>query len=331
MRAPGRGRRHRDDGIAAIGPAHRLALDGAIIGEVGHCHPPARRLNRGDDLLRHRPRVEARRAIRGDRLKRRREVVERDVIAGPFHASVGPEKHAGRRRMAGERFGRQGERIGDVVVDGETSASERDRRGDELGERELAGAVFAPGELEAGDRAGDADRKAGIARLERIGLAVGVEEHVLGRRRGRGLAVVDRDRLITISAMNQHEPAAADIAGARQGDGERKADRDCRIDGIAASLQDIEPDSRRLRLLSYNHAMSGDDRSRGGERGNDRRRVGADGLRSKAEEGEGGEAKRSQGYVVPAAAVIARSEATWRSRATASALEPLARFGSRSR
>ena len=174
----------------------------------------------------------------------------------------------------------------------------------ELGERELAGAVFAPGELEAGDRPRHADREAGKARLERIGLAVGVEEHVLGRRRGRGLAIVDRDRLIAISAMNQHEAAAADIAGARQGDGERKADRDRRIDGIAASLQDIEPDSRRLRLLSHDHAMPGDDRSRGGERGNDRRRVGADGLRSKAEEGEGGEAKRSQGFVVPAAAII---------------------------
>ena len=108
VRAPGRGRRHRDDGIAAIGSAHRLALDRAIVGEVGHRHPPARRLDRGDDLLRHRSAVEARRAIRGDRLKRRREIVERDVIAGPLHASVGPEKHAGRRRMAGERFGRQG-------------------------------------------------------------------------------------------------------------------------------------------------------------------------------------------------------------------------------
>ena len=49
--------------------------------------------------------------------------------------------------------------------------------------------------------------------------------------------------------MNEHEAAAADIAGARQGDGERKADRDRRIDGIAASLQDIQPYSRRLRLL----------------------------------------------------------------------------------
>ena len=163
VRAPGRGRRHRDDGIAAIGSAHRLALDRAIFGEVGHCHPPARRLDRGDDLLRHRSAVEARRAIRGDRLKRRREVVERDVIAGPFHASVGPEKHAGRRRMAGERFGRQGERISDVVVDGETLVSERDRRSDELGERELAGAVFAPGELKAGDRPRHADREAGKA------------------------------------------------------------------------------------------------------------------------------------------------------------------------
>ena len=270
MRAAGRGRRHRDDVIAAIGSADRLALDGAIAGEVLHRHPPARRLHRGDDLLRHRPAVEAGRAFAGDGLERRGEVVERDVIAGLLHAAVGPEKDARRRRMAGERLGGEGQRVGDVVVDGEALTRERDRGRDQVGERELARAVFAPGELEAGDGPRHADREARIARLERIGLAVGVEEHVLGRRRGRGLAVVDRDRLIAIGAMDQHEAAAADIAGARQGDGERKADRDRRIDGVAAALQDVEPDPRRRRLLGHDHAMPGDDRTRGGERGDDR-------------------------------------------------------------
>ena len=89
MRAAGRGRRHRDDVIAAIGSADRLALDGAIVGKIGHRHPPARRLHRGDDLLRHRPLIEASRAATGDGLERRGEVVEGDVIAGLFHAAVG--------------------------------------------------------------------------------------------------------------------------------------------------------------------------------------------------------------------------------------------------
>ncbi len=134
--------------------------------------------------------------MRGDRLERRGEVVERDVVAGLLHAAVGPQIDARGRGMAGERPGGERQRIGDVVVDGEALTRERDRGRDQVGEGEFARAVFAPREFEAGDRSGHADREPGIARLERIGLAVGVEEHVLGRRRGRGLAIVDRDRLV---------------------------------------------------------------------------------------------------------------------------------------
>ena len=190
-------------------------------------------------------------------------------------------------RVAGERLRRQRQRIGDVVVDGEALPRERDRRRDQIGEGEFARAVFAPGEFEAGDGAGHADRQAGIARLERIGLAVGVEEHVLGRRRGRGLAVVDGDRLVEIGAMDQHEAAAAEVAGARQGDGEREADRDRRVDRVAAALQDVEPDARRRRLLGDDHAMPGHDRTRGGEGRDERRLIGEGGERGRGREERG--------------------------------------------
>ena len=96
--------------------------------------------------------------------------------------------------------------------------------------------------------------------------------------------------------MDQHEAAAADIAGARQGDGERKTDRDRRIDGVAAALQHVEPDPRRLGLLGHHHAMCGYYRTRGGERGDDRRRIGENGE-GETEEGKGGDWKRSQSVV----------------------------------
>ena len=82
MRSSGRGRRHRDDIVAPISPADRLALDGSIIGEVLDRHSPARRIDGINDLLRHRTGVETRSAVGGDRLERRGEIVERDMIAG---------------------------------------------------------------------------------------------------------------------------------------------------------------------------------------------------------------------------------------------------------
>ena len=42
--------------------------------------------------------------------------------------------------------------------------------------------------------AGHADRQRAVARFLRIGLAIGVEEHVARRRGRRGLAIIDRDR-----------------------------------------------------------------------------------------------------------------------------------------
>ena len=57
---------------------------------------------------------------------------------------------------------------------------------------------------------------------------------VVARR--RGLAIIDRDVLVTLGRMNHHEAAAADVAGARIGHRHREAGRDRRIDRIAATL-----------------------------------------------------------------------------------------------
>ena len=274
MDASGRGRRHRDDGVAAIGSAHRLALLGAIPGEIIHRHAPARRPHRVDDLLRHRPGVEARRALGGDRIQRRGEIAKRDVIADLGRAAVGFEKDARGRRVPGEHRGGDGERAGEIVVDGQALPRQRGGGRDQIGEGELARAVFAPGELKPRDRAGHADGEAGKARLEWIGLAVSVEKDVFGRPCGRRLAIVDRGRLIEIGAVDQHEAAAAKIAGARQGDREREADRNGRVDRVAAEPQHLDADARGPRLLAHHHPVLGDDRQRGGESGNDRRRIG---------------------------------------------------------
>ena len=124
---------------------------------------------------------------------------------------------------------------------------------------------------EAAHGAGHADREARIARFARIGLAALVEEHVVGRRGRRRLAIIDGDRLAALGEVHEHEAAAAEIARPRQGHGQGEADRHGRIDGVAAALEDLDADARRLRLLGGDHAVRGDDRQ-------EARRVRQDGL-----------------------------------------------------
>ena len=76
-----------------------------------------------------------------------------------------------------------------------------------------------------------------------------------------------------VGPADQHEAAAADIAAARVDHGQRIADRDRRIDGIAAGLQDAPPDLAGLVLRRDDHgtrasagsaadAMPGENRER---------------------------------------------------------------------
>ncbi len=66
--------------------------------------------------------------------------------------------------------------------------------------------------------------------------------------------------------MDQHETAAADIAGGRIGDGEREADRDRGVDRVAAFLQHGDADVRSNRLHRDHHAVPRAHRLAGAER-----------------------------------------------------------------
>ncbi len=124
----------------------------------------------------------------------------------------------------------------------------------------MTGAVFLQRQREARDGAGHADAERGIARFCVVGLAVGSEEDIARCRRRCGLAIIDRDVFIAAGAMNHHEAAAADIAGARIGDGECKTGGDCGIDGIPALAQDIGADLGGDLLLRHHEAVLGGDR-----------------------------------------------------------------------
>ncbi len=140
-----------------------------------------------------------------------------------------------------------GQRLRVVVGEIDAVARHRNRGRDQIGQREMAGAIFFLGQREAGDGARHADRKRGIARLLRIGIALRVEKALGVDRRRRGFAIIDRG-VAAVGAVDHHEAAAAEIAGARIAHRERKTDRDRGIHRIAALLQNVDADPRRARL-----------------------------------------------------------------------------------
>ena len=67
---------------------------------------------------------------------------------------------------------------------------------------------------------------------------------------------------LAAGAVDHHEAAAADIAGARIGHRQREADRDRGVDRVAALLQDVDADAGGERLLRHHHAVRGGDSRR---------------------------------------------------------------------
>ena len=201
-------------------------------------------LHLGDDEVGHAAPVEAVGAVVADDLEGAAEVRLAQHAAGDGGRAVGQE--------AGPRGGEQrqaralvGDRLAPVLVHHEAVAREADRRLDSRWRRE------ADPELpvcldQAGHRAGHACRQmSGDASLGR--LAVFIEVHVAAGARGGGLAVVESlDRAVAES--DDHEPAAAEVAGLRMNDGQGKADRDGRVHRVAPPAQDSRPTSLAMPL-----------------------------------------------------------------------------------
>ena len=108
----------------------------------------------------------------------------------------------------------------------------------------------------ARDRPGHADGKSRIARQLRVWIPLLVEEHLARGSRRRGLAIVDRRHAVGPCEPDQHEAAAAEVAGLRQRDRKRETHRHRRIHGISALPQYLDANARRMGLFARHHAVS---------------------------------------------------------------------------
>ena len=152
----------------------------------------------------------------------------------------------------------------DVAVGGEL-----DGGGHVLREGEFAEVLLRVGE--AGDGAGDS---AGLVADERHAgddVALGVEVHVAAGGGGGLFAVVEEVGFAVLVA-DEHEAAAADVAGCGVDDGEGEADGYGCVDGVAALFEDGDAGVGGV-------VLDGDDHGVGGAGGLD---VGLLGLKSEA-------------------------------------------------
>ena len=93
------------------------------------------------------------------------------------------------------------------------------------------------------------------ASLVLVDVAVVVEEHIADGAQWCRLAIVDRDRFARAGVVDQHEPAAAEVTRARQGDGECETDRYRGVDRVAAIGEHLCADFRCVRVLRRHHAV----------------------------------------------------------------------------
>ena len=185
-----RRRRHRDDLVAAIHRAQRLADGRLVFLQVFECEDAAARLHLGDDELRRLAFVEVAR-VRLDPLQRGGELGLHELLADLVVLAVALEDATALRERPeplDRAFAAQAAR--EVLIHGEAFCCEQARRLDELGPRQLAVAFVR--EHESGDRARHADGFVALRRCALDHVAGGVEVHVARRRQRRALAIVDR-------------------------------------------------------------------------------------------------------------------------------------------
>jgi len=185
------------------------------------------------------------------------EVRLHQPFAGTQGIAVGLEEYLFRGRPAPEPRRIKRRRRQRLRRDREAIARQRNRGRHQIGQREAAGTVFLFCKRETGDGARDPDAERGIARFLRIGIALCVEERFAVDGLRRGFAIIDRG-VAAVGEMDDHEAAAADIAGARIGHRHRKADGDRGIDRIAAFLQNVDADARRRCFLRHHHPVGRD-------------------------------------------------------------------------
>ena len=203
-------------------------------------------MHRGDDVASDVALVEGVRAMLRHRAQRAREFrVLQYVTHGPGLAA-GPVEIGGGRGLLGQRLV-AGQQLVQARRNGEALLGQPDGGLEQVGPRQHA--MHHVRQFQAAQQARHADRHAVIDGLrERQRFALGVEESVGTRRRGRGLAAVVGLQAAAAGRIQHHERAAADAGGLRFHQIQHQLGRDGGVHHAAAPAQHFIAGAGRQRL-----------------------------------------------------------------------------------
>ncbi len=153
------------------------------------------------------------------------------------------------------------QRAGFFVAEDKTFSGEANGRSHNAAQPEPP--EVALGVDEARDRAGNAGGLWAVGRHPRDDVAVRIEIHVGARGGRRLLAEVEEVRFGGFQATgacgragaDEHEAASADVAGRRKRDGQREADGNRGVHGIATGAQDLDAGVGRVVLNGDDHRV----------------------------------------------------------------------------
>jgi hypothetical protein len=232
--AAGRGRGHRYDLVAEIGPANRLALDWPVSPQIVERNQAAAPLHLRHDQTGDRPLVKPLRAKARNSLERFGEVRLPQKLTGLIGLSAGMLE-IGLARLIGFKAlvpFRKGK--GQPMRNGKAFFRKLDSRGKHTLTRH--GAIMLERIKQPCHSSRHPGRGTAITRFITVNIAALIQEHVAARRSRRRLAVVDRGDFFRAGERDQHEAAASDIAGLRMGDGKGEADGNSSVHGVSAGL-----------------------------------------------------------------------------------------------
>ena len=242
-------RRHLPDVVAAVVRADRLDPDRCVVLEVGRREVAAVRLAEGDDAAGDAAAVERVAAVLGQRLVGGGEPRVPEHVARDGRPSAG-QVGGGRVRPFQQR-GRRGVPLaGDDVAHREPAARIADGRRQHVGQRQRAEAVQEL--LPAVDRTGNRPGERAVSRHPLVALA---DQRLAADRVRRAAGRVQGVQPLRVGVPHQREQVAADAVHVRLHQAEHGVDRHRGVDGVAARLQDVEPDLRRKRLAGRHHPV----------------------------------------------------------------------------